>query len=198
MNPEIEAKFLNIDREELRGRLRELGAECVTSERLMKRVNFDYPDRRLNAIGGWIRVRDEGNKITLAYKQLTDRTLEGTKEVQVVVDDFQGTVAFLKAIGLNQENYQETKRESWEMDGVEIELDEWPWIKPFVELEGQSEEQLRAVAKKLDLNWGVVTHGSVEVAYLAEYDVTEQEVDDWAEVTFGTVPAWLELKRRTV
>lgn len=196
MKPEIEAKFLNVNRDELRAQLRALGAECVTPDRLMKRVNFDYPDRRLNAIDGWIRVRDEGDKVTLAYKQLTDRTIEGTKEVQVVVDDFQGTAAFLKAIGLNQENFQETKRESWKLDGVEIELDEWPWIKPFVELEGQSEEQLRLVATKLGLDWADVMHGSVEVAYLAEYEVTEQEVDDWPEIVFGDTPDWLEKKRR--
>lgn len=197
MKPEIEAKFLNVDHDQLRARLHELGAVCTNPERLMKRANFDYPDRRLNAVHGWVRVRNEGDKVTLAYKQLDHRGLDGTKEVQVTVDDFEGTVTFLKAIGLNQENYQETKRESWKLDGVEIELDTWPWIKPFIELEGQSEEQLQSVAKQLGLDWFTVMHGSVEVAYLAEYDVTEQEVDDWPEIVFGQVPDWLEKRRKS-
>jgi len=196
MKPEIEAKFLGIDHAEMRKRLELSGAALVHPVRAMTRVNLDFPDRRLNAVDGWVRVRNEGDKVTLAYKQLESRELDGTKEVQVTVSDFEDTVAFLKAIGMNQENYQETRRESWRLDGVEIELDEWPWIRPFMELEGESEEQLRTAAGKLGLDWGVVAHGSVEVAYLAEYDVTEQEVDDWKEITFGPVPGWLEKKRR--
>lgn len=196
MKPEIEAKFLNADHDALRTKLRALGAECTNPERVMKRMNFDYPDRRMNAVNGWMRVRDEGDKVTMAYKQLDDRSLVGTKEIQIDVSDFNDAVMLLKTIGLNQENYQETKRESWTFQGVEIELDEWPWIKPFVELEGQSEQQLQDVAVQLGLDWSTVTHGSVEVAYQAEYDVTEQEVDDWTEIVFGPVPEWLEKKRR--
>ena len=165
----------------MRKRLQEVGATLVQPERLMRRVNLDYPDRRLNEVNGWVRVRDEGDKITLAYKQLDNRGLDGTKEVQVTVSDFKDTVAFLQAIGLRQENYQESKRESWELDGVEIELDEWPWVKPFLEMEGRDEAQLRGIAGKLGLDWAQTVHGSVEIAYLAEYDVTEQEVDDWED-----------------
>lgn len=194
MQTEIEAKFLDADHEVLREKLRKLGATCEQPMRLMKRVNFDFPNRRLNAVNGWARVRDEGDKVTLAYKQLNDRSVEGTKEVQVTVDSFENAIKFLQAIGLRQE----TKRESWTLDGAQIELDEWPWAKSFMEIEVADERTLRAVAAKLGFDWQHAVHGSVEIVYIGEYQVTEQEVDDWPEITFTPVPDWLEAKRKKV
>ena len=83
MQTEIEAKFPDIDPVDLRGRLKKIGATQKHPEVLMKRKTFDLPDNSLYAIGGWIRVRDEGDKITLSYKQLKDRSLHGTKEVNI-------------------------------------------------------------------------------------------------------------------
>ncbi len=80
MQTEIEAKFLDVDVEALRKKLEEIGATQEHPEIFMKRKVFDYPDSRLEKKGGWIRVRDEGEKITLSYKQLNDRSLHGTKK----------------------------------------------------------------------------------------------------------------------
>ena len=195
MQIEIEAKFLGIDAQNIRETLKRMGAKRVHEERLMRRKNFDHPDRRLEKIGGWIRVRDEGDKTTLAYKRLLDRTLEGTQEISMTVDDFDKACNLLLAIGLDNKSYQETRREKWEYDGVEIMLDTWPWIPTFVELESLSEEKLKEVASKLGLDWVNALHGSVEVAYQKYYDVTEQEIDSWETITFTPVPEWLEIRR---
>lgn len=196
MEIEIEAKFLNIDIEALREALRSNGASLIHEERLMRRKNFDHPDARLEKIGGWIRVRDEGDKTTLAYKQLVDRTIEGTKEISVDVSDFEKVCDFLIAIGMNSKAYQETKRERWELDGVEVTIDTWPWIPTFVELEGHSEEKLKEVAVKLELVWSKALHGSVETAYQDCYNVSEEEIDGWELITFIPVPDWLEIRRK--
>jgi adenylate cyclase class 2 len=194
---EIEAKFLNTNHDALRQKLTATGAQCVQPMRLMRRKLFDYQDNRLNhEQNGWVRLRDEGDKTTLAYKQLNDRTLHGTKEVTVEVDNFDTTGNLLEQIGLMQKSYQETRRESWELEGAQIELDEWPWIKPFMEIEAPTEAILRTVADRLGLDMAVAVYGSVEVAYQAEYDVTDEEIDAWQEALFGKVPAWLEEKRK--
>ena len=195
MKPEIEAKFLNVDHDALRAKLKALGATCRRPMRLMRRRNFDFPDKRLEKQHGWVRVRDEGDKVTLSYKQLDDRSLQGTKEVSVVVSDFEEASIFLQAIGLEAKANEETKRESWELDGVEIDLDEWPWIKPFVEIEAKDEASVWAAAQKLGLRKEDAKHGSVEIAYQAEYDVTEEETY-LPELFFGPVPGWLEKRRR--
>jgi adenylate cyclase class 2 len=196
MQTEIEAKFINVDIEAIRQKLKDEGATLVEPERLMKRQVFDYPDHRLEAIGGWVRVRDEGNKITMSYKQLNDRTLHGTKEVTLAIDDYKMASSFLDSIGLIVDSYQETKRESWKLDDVEIEIDTWPWIPSFVELEAHSEESIKAVAQKLGFYWKDAMHGSVETAYQNAYDVTEEEIDNWDLITFVPVPDWLEQKRK--
>jgi len=198
MTPEIEAKFLAVDHDVLRARLRELGAECTAPMRLMKRKNYDYPDHRLGTgKNGWVRVRDEGGKITLSYKQLNDRTLHGTHEVNLTVDSFDAADAFLRAIGLETNSYQETKRESWRLDGFEIELDEWPWAKPYIEIEGPNEAALQDLAAKLGLDWNEVCHGSVEIVYQAEYDLTDDEIDHQPVITFEEpLPQLFKEKRR--
>lgn len=195
MQTEIEAKFLNIDHDSIRKSLKGLGAECVKPNRLMRRKNLDFENSQLAKFSGWVRVRDEGDKVTLSYKQLNDRTLHGTKEVSVVVDDFEKTCTFLEAIGLVTKTYQETKRESWMLNGCEIELDEWPWAPTYLEIESKDEESLRSTVQALGLNWTDALHGSVEVVYQDVYDVTEDEVNSWPEILFTQVPEWLEQKR---
>lgn len=196
MQTEIEAKFLDVNHDEIRKKLKALGAKLEQPMRLMRRKNYDYKDRRLeNEKTGWVRVRDEGDKITLAYKQLEDRTLLGTKEVSLDVNDFEATCRFLENIGLEVQSYQETKRESWTIGEIQIELDEWPWVNPFIEIEAPDEASLKNIAAKLGYDWKDALHGSVEIVYQAEYDVTEEEVDHWDEITFVQTPDWLEAKR---
>lgn len=197
MQTEIEAKFLNISHDEIRAKLQALGAKRVQPMRLMRRRNYDFPGRTLEKEKtGWVRVRDEGDKCTLAYKQLNDRTLHGTKEVSVTVGSFEEACHLLENIGLEAQSYQETKRESWQLGDVQIEFDEWPWIKPFIEIEAPTEEELKAMVDRLGLHMQDAVHGSVEIAYQAEYDVTEEEVDHWDKILFVPVPDWLEERRK--
>jgi adenylate cyclase, class 2 len=196
METEIEAKFPDINSSTLRLKLKKIGAILEHQEVLMKRKTFDYADRRLNKIGGWVRVRDEGNKITLSYKQLDDRSLHGTKEVTVNVDNFDYTCVFLENIGLKAKSYQETKREKWKYNDVEITIDTWPWIPTFVELEGATEKLVKETADKLDLDWSTVMHGSVEPVYQMHYDFTDEEIDKWESITFSPPPKWLLEKKK--
>ena len=196
METEIEAKFADVDANVARTKLKELGAIQEYPEVLMRRKNFDYSDGRLDKIHGWIRVRDEGNKVTLSYKQLNDRTLHGTKEVAVDVSDFDATCDFLNAIGLEMKTYQETKREKWHYKGVEVTIDTWPWIPSFVELEGSNEESLKKVAGALDFDWSNAMHGSVETVYQMHYDFSEAEIDTWETITFIPEPDWLLAKKK--
>ncbi|KKT15149.1 MAG: hypothetical protein UV96_C0018G0005 [Parcubacteria group bacterium GW2011_GWF2_43_38] len=141
----------------------------------------------MEKVGGWVRVRDEGDKITLAYKQLNDRSLHGTKEVSVEVSDFNNTCQILEAVGLEAKSYQETKRETWH---YKITLDTWPWIPSVVEIEVESEEAVQQAAAELGFTWAEALHGSIENVYQKYYKVTESEVGHWKETS------WLEPKRR--
>lgn len=198
METEIERKYIKQDHNALRKKLKKLGAKLVKPERLMIRANYDYPDKRLaKEHDGWVRIRDEGDKVTLSYKQSDDKSLHGTQEVNIKIDSFEKAHEFLNAIGLsNRKALQETKRESWVLDGVQIELDTWPWLSPFVELEAPSQEALEKVATKLELDINLARHGSVIPAYQAEYDITDEEMATWPEYRFNKpIPDWLQKRQ---
>lgn len=192
MPTEIEAKFLDVDPAAVRATLKTLGATLVQPEVLMKRKVFDHPT---NKQSDWLRVRDEGDKVTMSYKQILDRTVHGTKEITVEVSSFDDACAILAAAQLRQAAYQETRRETWRLDDAEIMIDTWPWIPTFVEVEAPSEEKLKMMVEKLGLDWNAALYGSVEPAYQKYYDVTEKEIDNWPEIIFSPVPDWL-LRRK--
>lgn len=193
METEIEAKFLDIDKENVRKKLEEVGAKLIHPERLMRRKVFEHPTEKQN---DWIRVRDEGDKITLSYKRLIDRTLHGTKEISVDVSDFDKTCGILENAKLKFVAYQETKREKWQLGNTEITIDTWPWVPPFIEIEAPTENEVKGVTQKLGFDWKNAEHGSVETVYIKHFDVTEEEIDDWQEITFIPTPGWLDKKRR--
>ena len=192
METEIEAKFLDIDPAAMRAKLEALDAALVYPEVLMRRKVFDHPT---NKQSDWLRVRDEGDKITMSYKKVVDRTVHGTKEISIEVSNFNDACAILAAAQLRSASYQETRREKWMLDDAEVTIDTWPWIPTFIEIEAPSEEKLKAAAGKLGLRWGDAFYGSVEPAYQKYYAVTEKEINSWPEIIFSPVPDWL-LKRK--
>jgi len=196
MKVEIEAKWLEVDHDDLKIKLKDLGAKQTRPLTRMTRAIFDFPDGRLGKIHGWVRVRDEGDGITMSYKQVDNSSIDGTKEICLNVDNFDEAIDFLKQIGLKQKAFQETKRESWVLDGVEIELDEWPWLPPFVEIEADNEIKLAGVAEKLGFKMSQAMHGSVNFVYAKYYDVTRDDVNSWKEIKFQEIPKWLADKKK--
>ncbi len=154
---EIEVKFLDVDKEEIERKLKLIGAEKI-GEYLYKRQVFDYPDLRLDKQSAWIRLRDEGDKIALSYKQ---RIVEGKgsnagndlgmHEIEFTVSDFGEATAFLYKLGLVNKFYFENKRTRYEKDGVEFDIDEWPLIKPYLEIETDNWDKIDQAIKWLDL-----------------------------------------------
>ena len=168
MNTEIEAKFLHVSHDELRARLKKLGAVCEQPMRLMRRVAIDNDFMRTGK-DSFLRVRDEGYRVTMTYKQFDSLSVNGAREIEVEVSDFEATIAILAQVGLQAHTYQETRRETWRLGKAEVVLDEWPWLKPYAEIEAESEELLREVAAKLGFDWKKAVFGDVMAAYRAEY-----------------------------
>ena len=85
MKNEIEAKFLDIDKDAIRSKLESLGATLVKPETLMRRTVFNTGEH------SFARVRDEGDKIVMTYKNVSDdHSILGTKEVNIEVNNYDG------------------------------------------------------------------------------------------------------------
>ena len=173
MNNEIEAQFLDIDKDEIRKRLKKLGAKLVKPEVLMKRVVFDLGSH------SFVRVRDEGQgKIVMTYKKIDDdNSIMGTKEINLVLDDYENGVLMLKCCGLTPKAEQESYRETWEYGEVEMCIDTWPWIPTFIEIEGPNEKIVWDTAKELGLDKSKAKFGSVDSTYKHYYGVDQDIVN---------------------
>jgi adenylate cyclase class 2 len=171
MKSEIEAKFLDVDIEDIRGRLQKAGAKLEHPMRLMRRVLIEEPHHAKEQ--SWIRIRDEGDRATLTFKRKLHKdgqsTIDSTKEIETTVGDFDTTVEIFSEAGWKYTSYQESKRETWLLDEAEVVIDQWPWINPYVEIEAETEEIVRRVADTLGFDWNEARFGSVDIIYQRDY-----------------------------
>ena len=85
MNTEYEVKFCGIDIDAIRETLKNNGGDLENPMRLMRRVVIDTPE--LKEKDAFLRVRDEGGRITLTYKQFQGSGVDGAKELEVNLND---------------------------------------------------------------------------------------------------------------
>ncbi|MFF4379613.1 class IV adenylate cyclase [Kitasatospora sp. NPDC001547] len=143
---EFEAKVLNIEPEAMRALLAEAGAEHLV-DRFQRRYVYDIPGRP----GAWVRLRDTGTDVTLCVKEIHSDAIDGVTETETTVGDFDVTNALLGKLGYQPKAYQENRRSSWRLAGAAVEIDHWPLIPPYVEIEGDSAEHVHATALALKL-----------------------------------------------
>ena len=177
MEIEYEATFENIDKGEIREKLQEAGAVLVRPEFMQKRKVFRLP--KGNEIsGGWLRVRDEGNRITMTLKIVDGEKIENQKETIVEVDSFDKACELLNSIGCFEKGYQESKRELWKMGETEITIDEWPFLEPFAEVEAKSEKEVIEISGKLGFDYTEALFCAVDTLYARKYKVSKDIIDN--------------------
>lgn len=186
MAEEIEVKFLNIDKEALERKLKEVGAKKVADYSYRRRV-FDYPDGRLDRDYSWLRLRDEGNQVTLSFKKRLradngDPTAQdiGMEEVEVKVSDFDTTALLLHKLGFVDKHYVENKRTRWLRDEVEFDIDTYPRLEPYLEIEAPSWQKIDEAIVLLGLNPADKKIFSTNQVYA----LVGINVDDYVKLTF--------------
>jgi adenylate cyclase, class 2 len=186
MTIEFEATFIDVNVEEVRKKLRSIGAKLIYPERLMTRVVF-FPPKTIK--GGWMRVRDEGDKITLSLKQVDGDKIEDQKEICFNIDDFDQGCQFLEAIGAKKKSFQETKRELWNYDDIEICIDTWPGLDPYVEIESDSEDKVKKVSALLGFDFTKAIFGAADVIYEMKLGIPPDVINNQTpEITFQNPP----------
>lgn len=167
MKTEIEVKFIDIDIDVIRQRLQDVGAECEQPMRLMRRALIETD--AMTQENAFLRLRDEGHRTTLTYKMFKENSLTGAREHEVTVSDYDTMHKILLACGFEFQTTQESKRETWRLGEVEIVIDQWPWMKPYIEIEAETESAVRETAVLLGFDWEDAVFGSADVVYHIEY-----------------------------
>lgn len=148
MNTEYEVKILEIGHDSIINKLEKLGAK-KTMDVLQERYIYDVIPKDEHK---WIRLRTNGTKTTLTLKSLEAKTIDGMKETEIEVNDFNKTNTLLESLGYKNKGFQQNRRIQYILDDVEIDLDHWPLIPEYMEIEGKSEESVLRMIDKLELD----------------------------------------------
>jgi len=174
MNTEIEERVLEIDKDKVIAKLEELGAKKI-GDWHQKRYVYDFIPKRENE---WIRLRTNGKETTLTYKNIESKDISGTKELEIVVSDFEETNQLLKIMGYTPRSFQENLRTRYYLDHIEIDIDTWPLIPTYLEIEGNSEKDVKRIEKLLELNESKVTTMNCQDIYLEEYGIDINQIEE--------------------
>lgn len=161
MKTEYEVRKLEIDHNLIVKKLEELGATKVF-DCLQERKVYDFKPVKQ---GKWIRLRTNGIKTTLTIKEIEAKTIDGTKELEIEVSSFNDTDEILRQLGYESRSYQQNRRLQYILDDVEIDLDRWPLIPEYMEIEGKSIEDVNKILKELEIKEEEVTTLDVDGIY---------------------------------
>jgi adenylate cyclase class 2 len=185
MPVEIEAK-MKVERfDAVLARLKEVGAEFA-GDALETNVFFDTEDRALLAGDRGLRLRTakslpDGPIVnTITYKgPRLHGPLKSRDERELNVANPEDAVALLEALGYLRVLSFQKRRQSWKIDGCEVELDELPYVGVYVEIEGQSEADVMKVREMLHLNDRPLVKASyiaILMTYLQDHHIKDRVV----------------------
>jgi len=186
MKTEFEIVFREINIEKIRKKLIELGAKCVKENYLMKRNVFESNFNKKNS---FFRIRDEWDKITCTYKEISDWKLDikSVKEIEVEISDYENMINIFWKIWLKQKSYQENYRETWKIENeVYFMIDIWPWLKPYLEIEWESEEIVKKYSKKLWFDYKKWLFWTVCEVYNEELWLSNDYINNLEIIDFKT------------
>lgn len=174
---EYEIRILEINCNEWIQYLERHGAEKIGSW-LQRRKIYDFHPVNPNK---WIRLRTNGIETTLTIKEILDKEkIDGTREVEIVVSDFDKAGEILEELGYGYRAYQENKRIRYMYQGVEFDIDTWPLIPSYVEIEGKTKEDVEKVLNELPMDLSQSTTHDIRTIYQS-YGIHEQ---DYRVLTF--------------
>lgn len=149
---EIECRFLEIDKVSLVKKLVSLGAKDQGEIMLEETIFYD-PEFKWRDEQRFVRLRKSGDQIKLTYKEHREHTVDGTYEIEFEVGDYKKAEIFLEKTGLVAFRHQQKKRHTLVLNGVVFDIDTWPLIPTYVELEGESETALKSAAAAVGFDW---------------------------------------------
>lgn len=175
---EYEMRTLEIPVVDMISRLESLGAQKKGIFH-QKRYVYDFvPVQK----GRWIRLRSNGSCTTLTIKEIKSLRIDGTSELEIVVSDFDETNRILQKLGYLPRTFQENFRIEYSLNGVNFDIDKWPKIPPYMEIEGDSEKAVLSAIDMLGIPREKFTTKDVDSIY---HDVYSINLDDIAILDFS-------------
>ena len=150
---ELEIKLYLSDLPAFQRKVEALGGQMVEPRLHEINLRFDTPDGELTRNYQVLRLR-QGTAARLTYKG-PGETVEGVhsrKEIEFTVSDYQSAESLLEALGYQVSLMYEKFRTTYELEGLQVTLDEMPYGN-FTEIEGPDAAAIHAAAAKTGINW---------------------------------------------
>jgi predicted adenylyl cyclase CyaB len=151
---EYEYQFYEYDKSTIIKSIKKIGFKNK-GQFIFRIMLFTHP---LNTPGTYIRIRDEGYRITLTYKT-KDPKSNFENEDEVLIDNFDNGVNILFGLGCKKKFYYEKIREIWSENDNEIVFDINPGAPERMEIETSNKKDLDALTKHLQLTDLIVEKG---------------------------------------
>lgn len=159
-NREIEAKFLGINKTDLVKKLSKLEAIDLGEELLAEIIFYDKELLWQKSKDKMVRIRTTGKGNFLTYKNSLENTLSGMEEIEFQISDIDMATQFLERIGLVKYRHQEKRRHKFLIGSVIIDIDTWPQVPTYVEIEGPSEDEVKQTAVMLGFDFSKAVFGN--------------------------------------
>ena len=172
---EIECRFLEIDKDALVKKLLELGAHDEGEIMLEETIIYD-PEGNWRNENRFVRLRKVGDKTKLTYKEHREHTVDGTFEIEFGIEDYNKAELLFEKIGLKPFRHQQKKRHTLQFNGVTFDIDTWPRIPTYVELEGASEQALKDAAKAVGFDWKDVIFNNASWVIENKYNIPVRQL----------------------
>lgn len=124
----------------------------------------------------WIRLRKTIEKtqdkkiesVTLTVKHIlkaNETNIQQMQETEIRVNSFEETNELLEKIGFFHRSYQEKKREKYILNEHEIDIDTWPGIPTYFEVEGKDKKDLEEILNILGYSFDDAISCTVDEIY---------------------------------
>ncbi len=67
------------------------------------------------------------------------------QETEIEVNSFEETNELLEKLGFSYRSYQEKRREKYSLNEHEIDIDTWPKLLPYIEIEGKDKNDIEKI-----------------------------------------------------
>lgn len=176
MDTEFEIKVLDVDAINIPKKLVALGYDKMPTQSYRRYVYVTNKD------GNWVRLRTDGVKTTLTYKSFSNDDIEGMRELEIEVSDFDKANAMMEQLGYKATKYQENRRTNYVRGQVEVSLDEWPMIPAYLEIEGHNRAEVELCLEELKLDNPTTTSEPTSAVY-KKYGL---DLDSYQHLAFPT------------
>lgn len=119
---------------------------------LNKKELVNFLEKFHNNSKKWIRLRKTNKKTTLTVKHIladNETSIQQMLETEMVVPSIKEANEFLQALGYSYKCYQEKRRISYIFKNHEIDIDTWPGLSTYMEIEGESQGDLEEILNLL-------------------------------------------------